>query len=69
MALPIPSLYALLLLIASFVVAVSLSRARARRSLPYPPGPPGEFLIDHLRVIPFEDAQSAYLKRGKEYSE
>lgn len=39
-----------------------------KTTLPFPPGPPGEFILGHLRVIPFEDPFKSYLDWGKEYS-
>lgn len=36
--------------------------------VPYPPGPPGEFLLGHLRVIPQEKTAQTYARWGKEYS-
>jgi hypothetical protein len=38
---------------------------RITRSLP--PGPPGEFLLGHLRVIPTFSPEYAFVKRSKQY--
>ena len=37
------------------------------RPEPLPPGPPGELLIGHLRVIPKDGTAEAYAKWGREY--
>lgn len=68
MEIPIMSPYATLLSAAGLVIVLAIFKFRTRRTLPYPPGPPGEFLIGHLRVIPFEDSPTAYLNWGREYS-
>jgi hypothetical protein len=54
--------------IAGLILYLVISKFRGRKSHPFPPGPPGEFLLGHLRVVPFEDAPTAYLNWGKEYS-
>lgn len=54
--------------VVALLVLMAVKKYRGRRSHPLPPGPPGEFLLGHLRVIPFEDAPTAYLKWGVEYS-
>ncbi|TWU75198.1 hypothetical protein ED733_004920 [Metarhizium rileyi] len=40
---------------------------RRRGHLPLPPGPPGELLLGHLRVIPTDNPEYAYMKWSKEY--
>ncbi|KAL8377650.1 hypothetical protein RB595_008373 [Gaeumannomyces hyphopodioides] len=47
----------------------SLSQDRRRRAkrLPLPPGPPGEFLLGHSRVVPFEAPFKKYAEWGVEY--
>ncbi|KAI1297494.1 putative cytochrome P450 oxidoreductase [Xylaria venustula] len=40
----------------------------AKRRLPLPPGPPGEPLIGHLRVIPTEHPEIQYAQWAKEYN-
>jgi hypothetical protein len=40
----------------------------SKQRLPFPPGPPGEFLLGHLRVIPKENTAETYARWGKEYS-
>jgi len=62
------STHAAIVSIAGLILYVVISKIRGRKSHPYPPGPPGEFLLGHLRVVPFEDAPTAYLNWGKEYS-
>ncbi|RDW60579.1 putative o-methylsterigmatocystin oxidoreductase [Coleophoma cylindrospora] len=49
------------------LLATKIRDVHRRKSLAYPPGPPGEFLIGHLRVIPFSGVAQAYLDWGKEY--
>ncbi len=39
-----------------------------KRRLPLPPGPPGEPLIGHLRVIPAEHPEFQYAQWAKEYN-
>ncbi|KUJ10419.1 putative O-methylsterigmatocystin oxidoreductase [Mollisia scopiformis] len=68
MEFPLSSSYAALFSIAGLALVLLFSKIRGRKSLPYPPGPPGEFLIGHLRVVPFEDSHTAYLNWGKEYN-
>ncbi|TVY21370.1 Cytochrome P450 monooxygenase psiH [Lachnellula arida] len=67
MVITVISPYAILLSAAVLVLGLAIFKFRGRRTLPYPPGPPGEFLIGHLRVIPFEDSPTAYLNWGREY--
>jgi len=50
------------------VLAVIYLR-KPRSALPLPPGPPGEFLLGHLRVVPSHKPELAYEKWGKEYSQ
>ena len=45
-----------------------LLKKLTKNSIPYPPGPPGEPLVGHLRVIPFEAPYQSYLEWGKQYS-
>lgn len=51
----------------SLLILFVVCKVRRRKSHPFPPGPPGEFLVGHLRVIPFSDSPTAYLNWGKEY--
>ena len=45
-----------------------LRKQRGRAShLPLPPGPPGELLIGHLRVVPKENTAGAFAKWSEEY--
>jgi len=39
-----------------------------KRNPPFPPGPPGEFLLGHHRTVPVDEAFKQYAKWGKEYS-
>jgi hypothetical protein len=51
---------------AAFVVS---RRVWGRKShLPLPPGPPGEPLLGHLRIIPAERPEFQYAKWAKEYN-
>lgn len=34
-----------------------------------PPGPPGEFLLGHLRIIPKENTAQKYAEWGKQYGQ
>ena len=42
---------------------------RASSHPPLPPGPPAEWLLGHLRVVPQKDAARAYYRWSKEYGE
>lgn len=71
MALFLSPFNAAVVTVAGALVALLIAIVRdtqRRKGLPYPPGPPGEFLLGHLRIVPFENTQEAYLKWGKEYS-
>ncbi|KAL6410650.1 O-methylsterigmatocystin oxidoreductase [Ilyonectria robusta] len=46
---------------------LAISR-RSKRALPLPPGPPGEPILGHLRVIPADNPEFAYMKWSKEYA-
>lgn len=39
-----------------------------RRGAPLPPGPPGEPLLGHYRVVPTDAAFKKYAEWGKQYS-
>ncbi|KAI0515470.1 putative cytochrome P450 oxidoreductase [Xylaria bambusicola] len=41
---------------------------RGKKTLPLPPGPPGQPLIGHLRVIPVEHPEFQYSRWAKEYN-
>ena len=49
-----------------FAVVVSPLRGR-KRPAPLPPGPPGETLLGHYRVVPADAAFKKYADWGKEY--
>ncbi|GKT59242.1 cytochrome P450 [Colletotrichum tofieldiae] len=52
----------------AIVVFLILIRPRASWSHPpLPPGPPGEFLLGHLRIIPRERTAEVYAKWAREY--
>lgn len=64
-----PTLFAIAI---SAVVAATLMVSRrvwGRKSpLPLPPGPPGEPLLGHLRIIPAEHPEFQYAEWAKEYN-
>ncbi|OHW91616.1 cytochrome p450 [Colletotrichum incanum] len=52
----------------AIVIALILIRPRASWTHPpLPPGPPGEFLLGHLRIIPRERTAEVYAKWAREY--
>jgi hypothetical protein len=54
------------------IVTVILTTSRLfRKKSPYPlpPGPPGEPILGHLRVVPTERPELYYEQLAKEYSE
>lgn len=57
--------YCLLVLVG---LAILTWRETYRRRLNLPPGPCGEFLLGHLRVIPKSGTAEAYAHWGREYS-
>ena len=44
------------------------TRLYNKRKKPLPPGPKGEFLLGHYRIVPFEAPFKQYAKWGEEYS-
>lgn len=50
-----------------FALAQLVLWKRRRPNRPLPPGPPGEFLLGHIRIIPTENPEYAYQKWSKEY--
>lgn len=59
-------LFGVVLLLGTF--AVKRIRTSQRSPYPLPPGPPGEPIIGHLRVIPAVGPEHKYIKWSKEYS-
>ncbi|KAK2597324.1 hypothetical protein QQS21_006098 [Conoideocrella luteorostrata] len=57
---------ALALVVGLGVSLIVLSRLR-REDLPLPPGPPGEPILGHLRIIPTDNPEYAYIKWSEEY--
>ncbi|KAH7020048.1 cytochrome P450 [Ilyonectria destructans] len=49
------------------IIKFALSRRRTRSS-PLPPGPPGEPILGHLRIIPTDNPENAYMKWSREYA-
>lgn len=59
----------LALLSGAFALALRRLIARGRRhGLPLPPGPPGEPLIGHLRVVPTDNPENTYMQWSKKYN-
>ncbi|KEY71479.1 hypothetical protein S7711_03546 [Stachybotrys chartarum IBT 7711] len=56
----------LVALLGAFVILAGKSRL-STKPLPLPPGPPGDFLVGHLRKIPTENTAAAYARWSKEY--
>lgn len=56
------------LLVCSTLAIARRGRSKRHFGLPLPPGPPGEFILGHLRSIPKSDTALAYAKWGREYS-
>ncbi|KAI5463339.1 cytochrome P450 [Mariannaea sp. PMI_226] len=50
------------------ILILALIHWKSKPSLPLPPGPPGEFLLGHTRVIPQDNTAAAYAKWSKEYN-
>ena len=50
-----------------FVISSTILARRKRGRLPLPPGPPGEPLIGHLRIIPTDNPEFAYMRWSKEH--
>ena len=59
------SILALALVLSLFLVFRPFSW---RIRTPLPPGPPGEFILGHYRVVPVDAAFKQYAKWGKQYS-
>ncbi|KAF7550038.1 hypothetical protein G7046_g8144 [Stylonectria norvegica] len=49
-------------------VAVVICWQPRNKKLPLPPGPPGEFLLGHTRVMPRENVAETYAKWSKQYN-
>jgi hypothetical protein len=45
-----------------------VSKARKAKRPPLPPGPPSEFILGHMRVVPFDSVFLQYDKWAREYS-
>ncbi|KAH8703845.1 cytochrome P450 [Talaromyces proteolyticus] len=60
-------MYAALPLLATAVVLWAIYPHFKKRDLPLPPGPPGEPIIGHLRVIPQDHPEHQYTQWGKDY--
>jgi cytochrome P450 len=62
------NIVAVLALVAvGFLLHKLWSSSRTRSSLPLPPGPPGEPVLGHLRIIPADNPEFAYAEWSKEY--
>ncbi|KPM38746.1 hypothetical protein AK830_g7818 [Neonectria ditissima] len=50
-----------------FIVMLFITHWRTKHTLPLPPGPPGEFLLGHTRMIPKDNTAAVYARWSKEY--
>ncbi|KAH6895490.1 cytochrome P450 [Thelonectria olida] len=50
------------------IAMLALGHWRSKPPLPLPPGPPGEFLFGHTRLIPQDNTAAAYARWSKEYN-
>ncbi|KAL6310526.1 cytochrome P450 [Sparassis latifolia] len=57
------------LLYASLLLAVVVYVRTRRRSLPFPPGPPAESVIGHLRVLPPVDQVDVFQEWAAKYGD
>ena len=57
------------LLLAAFIFLWWISRRKSNRKngLPFPPGPPAELIIGHLRKLPKEHIENYFYELSKEY--
>lgn len=58
-----------LAIFAPLALAAYTYLTKPRSSLPLPPGPKGEWILGHLRVVPAAKPELAYIEWGKEYSQ
>ncbi|CAH0045051.1 unnamed protein product [Clonostachys solani] len=68
MLLNIPLAYLAIALALVAVAPLLLRYIGHSQKLPLPPGPPGEALLGHLRVIPTDHPEYAYTQWGKDYN-
>lgn len=59
--------------VAAIIVAISLifvlsKYTRISRPYPLPPGPKGEPILGHMRIVPVHNPELYYQKLSKEYS-
>jgi hypothetical protein len=57
----------LILLLFSCVILYVWAREKSARRLPLPPGPPGDPLIGHLRLVPSDNQENIFYEWGKKY--
>lgn len=62
-----PAGLALLAVAVLFLVAKAASSRLRRNGFPLPPGPPGEPILGHLRIIPSYSPEYTYMQWSKEY--
>lgn len=53
---------------AYFCTSLTRSRFRNPNNLPLPPGPPGELVVGHLRIVPVDNPEYAYAKWSQQYN-
>ncbi|KAH7017432.1 cytochrome P450 [Ilyonectria destructans] len=54
--------------IVCMIAIVTIAHWRSKPTLPLPPGPPGEFLLGHTRVIPKNNTAGTYARWSREYN-
>ncbi|KIY53510.1 cytochrome P450 [Fistulina hepatica ATCC 64428] len=59
---------ACILVILSHLIYSWLKRAQRRSAYPLPPGPPGEPVLGHFRIVPTSSPEYAYAQWSKEYN-
>jgi cytochrome P450 len=68
MLVSMPRAYWIPAIIITAIVGLVYNRLQRSKKLPLPPGPPGEPLLGHLRVVPTDHPEFDYTRWGKEYN-